>query len=405
MTDFEKKYYWDRRGSGCAKWDGMKMGFGSDDLIAMWVADMDFRCPDSVREAMVKLAEMNTYGYTFPSPAYYKAFMDWELKRHGYQVEQPWIRYTPGVVCGIYRFLGALTEPGDACIILSPCYYPFMSAVEDTGRRLVCSMLKNEGGVYTPDYEDFEAVIVREKVKAFIFCSPHNPVGRVWKKEEIARLLSICEKHGVYVISDEIHHDLELTGKHVPTLSAYPCEKFTVMLTAASKTFNMAGLSHSIAVVPDETIRKKYDAYVKPFTGMNSNMTGYIAIEAAYRGGEEWLEGCLELLRDNAKYAEETMKAALPKIVVSPLEGTYLQWVDLGAYLKQSELKAVVQDECRIAVDWGHQFFPSESRCEGDRLAVEAGKADAHIRLNLATSRANVVLAVTRLIEAIGKRG
>ena len=229
-------------------------------------------------------------------------------------------------------------------------------------------------------------------------------MGRVWKKEEIARLLAICEKHGVYVISDEIHHDLELTGKHVLTLSAYPCEKFTVMLTAASKTFNMAGLSHSIAVVPDETIRKKYDAYVKPFTGMNSNMTGYIAIEAAYRGGEEWLEGCLELLRDNAKYAEETLTKALPGVVVSPLEGTYLQWVDLGAYLKQEELKAVVQDECRIAVDWGHQFFPSESKCEGDRLAVEAGKRDAHIRLNLATSRANVELAVTRLIEAIGKR-
>ncbi|MBR4691550.1 MAG: pyridoxal phosphate-dependent aminotransferase [Oscillospiraceae bacterium] len=404
MTDFEKKYYWDRRGSGCAKWDGMKMGFGSDDLIAMWVADMDFRCPDSVREAMVSLAEMNTYGYTFPSPAYYRAFIDWELKRHGYRAEQPWIRYTPGVVCGIYRFLGALTQPGDACIILSPCYYPFMSAVEDTGRRLVCSILKNEGGYYTPDFADFEETIVREKVRAFILCSPHNPVGRVWTKEELAKLLAICEKHGVFVISDEIHQDLELTGKHVPTLAAYPCEKFAVMLTAASKTFNMAGLSHSIAVVPDEELRKKYDAYCKPFTGMNSNMTGYVAVEAAYRGGEAWLEGCLDLLRSNARWAEETLTAALPGVTVSPLEGTYLQWVDLGAYLKQEELKAVVQDECRIAVDWGHQFFPSESRSEGDRKAVEAGKTDAHIRLNLATSRENVELAVTRLIDALKKR-
>ena len=404
MTDFEKKYYWDRRGSGCAKWDGMKMGFGDDDLIAMWVADMDFRCPDSVGDAMKRLAEMNTYGYTFPAPGYYQAFMDWEEKRHGYKVEQPWIRYTPGVVCGIYRFLGALTRPGDACIILSPCYYPFMSAVEDTGRRLVCSLLKNEGGVYTPDYEDFENVIVREKVKAFILCSPHNPVGRVWKKEELARLLAICEKHGVYVISDEIHHDLELTGRHVPTLAAYPCEKFTVMLTAASKTFNMAGLSHSIAVVPDEDLRRRFDDYCRPFVGMNANMTGYVAVEAAYRGGEEWLEGCLELLRDNAAYAERALKAGLPKVTVSPLEGTYLQWVDLGEYLKPEELKAVVQDECRIAVDWGHQFFPSESRCEGDRKAVEGGKADAHIRRNLATSRANVELAVTRLVQAIGKR-
>jgi len=404
MIDFEKKYYWDRRGSGCAKWDGLKEGFGDSDLIAMWVADMDFRCPDSVRDAMAGLAEMNTYGYTFPAPSYYEAFTDWEEKRHGYRVDPSWIRYTPGVVCGIYRFLGALTRPGDACIILSPCYYPFMSAVKDTGRKLVCSLLKNEGGVYTPDYDDFEEVIVREKVRAFILCSPHNPVGRIWKKEELARLLQICEKHGVYVISDEIHHDLEITGKHIPTLAAYPCEHFAVMLTAASKTFNMAGLAHSIAVVPDEELRKRFDDYCRPFTGMNSNMTGYIAVEAAYRGGEEWLEGCLELIRVNASCAEKALTGAFPDLIVSPLEGTYLQWIDLKTRLKPEELKRVVQDECRLAVDWGHQFFPSESVCEGDRAAAEKGKTDVHIRLNLATSRANVELAVSRLIEALKKR-
>lgn len=402
--DFEREYYWDRRGSGCAKWDGLKFGFGDEDLIAMWVADMDFRCPDSVREAMGKLVEMNTYGYTFASPAYYSAFIGWEEKRHGYHVEQPWIRYTPGVVCGIYRFLGALTAPGDACIILSPCYYPFMDAVRDTGRRLVCSLLRCEGGRYTVDFDDFEAAIVRENVKAFIFCSPHNPVGRVWTREEIARLMAICEKHGVYVISDEIHHDLEITGKHVPTLAAYPCSKFAVMLTAASKTFNLAGLSHSFAVVPDEDLRRRFDDYCRPFIGINANMTGYVAIEAAYRGGEAWLSGCLDLIRENAAYVEKTLPAALPKAVVSPLEGTYLQWVDLAAYLKPEELKPVVQDTCRLAVDWGHQFYPPESRSEGDRRAFAAGKADAHIRLNLATSRANVAQAVENLIGALKDR-
>ena len=401
MTDFEKKYYWDRRGSGCAKWDGMAFQFGGNDLMAMWVADMDFRCPDSVEEAMSKVVRMNTYGYSFAPMSYYKAFMDWEEKRHGYKVEQSWIRYTPGVVAGIYRFIGALTQPGDACIILSPCYYPFMSAVEDTGRRLVCSVLKNENGIYTPDYENFEATIVKENVKCFILCSPHNPVGRIWKQEELAKLLGICEKHGVYVISDEIHHDLELTAKHTPTLAAYPCSKFTVMLTAASKTFNLAGLSHSFAIVPDEDIRKKYDDYRKAFDSMNANMTGYVAIEAAYTGGEAWLEGCLDLIRSNAKYVEETLPAALPKVVVSPLEGTYLQWVDLSAYVKPEDLKAVVQDKCRIAVDWGHQFFPKEGEVTGDQTVVEVGKADAHIRLNLATSRENVEEAVRRLIDAL----
>ena len=404
MTEFERKYYWDRRGSGCAKWDGLELSFGEKDLLAMWVADMDFRCPDSVEEAMGKLVRMNTYGYTFPAPGYYEAFLGWEEKRHGYRAEQGWVRHTPGVVCGIYRFLGALTEPGDACIILSPCYYPFMNAVEDTGRRLVCSMLKNEGGYYTPDYEDFEETVVREKVRAFVLCSPHNPVGRVWTKEELSRLLAICERHGVIVISDEIHHDLEITRTHVPTLAAYPCEKFAVMLTSPSKTFNLAGMSHSMAVVPDETLRRRFDEYCRPFTGMNSNVTGYVAAEAAYRGGEEWLSGCLDLIRRNARFVEEALPAALPGVVVSPLEGTYLQWVDLGACLKPEEMKTVVQDRCRLAVDWGRQFFPAESRCEGDRAAAEAGKKDTHIRLNLATSRENVETAVSRLIDALKDR-
>ena len=401
MTDFERKYYWDRRGSGCSKWGGMAHGFGSDDLIAMWVADMDFRCPDSVEEAMREMVAKNTYGYCFPSPTYYQAIVDWEREMHGYSAEPNWILYTPGVVTGIYRFIGALTQPGDSCIILSPCYYPFMSAVEDTGRKLVCSMLKNDNGYYTPDYEDFEATIIREQVKLFIFCSPHNPVGRVWKKEEIARLMEICEKHGVYVVSDEIHHDLEITEKHVPTLAAYPCEKFAVMISAASKTFNLAGLSHSFAIVPDDELRRRYQTFVKPFTGFHANMTGFVAIEAAYRGGREWLAGCIETIVDNAKLVEDAFRAELPDVVVSPLEGTYLQWVDLSAYLTPDRLKEVVQDKCRLAVDWGHQFFPSESRCEGDRLAVEAGKKDAHIRLNLGTSRHYVELAVSRLIDAL----
>ena len=158
-----------------------------------------------------------------------------------------------------------------------------------------------------------------------------------------------------------------------------------------------------MAVVPDEEVRRRFDAYCRPFTGVNSNMTGYIAAEAAWRGGEEWLEGCLELLRMNARLSEEIL-SAVPGVVVSPLEGTYLQWVDLSAILKQEELKAVVQEECRIAVDWGHQFFPSKVTGEGDREAVEAGKQDAHVRLNLATSRANVELAAARLAEALRKR-
>jgi cystathionine beta-lyase len=390
MTDFEKKYYYDRRGTGCAKWDGLEHMFGRSDLIALWVADMDFRCPDSVRAAMTKLAEANTYGYSFPAKEYFSAFIGWEKKRHGYNVEQDWIRHTPGVVSGIYRFIGALTEKNDACIILSPCYYPFMNAVKDTGRRLVCSMLKNDKGYYTPDYEDFENKIVKENVKLFVLCSPHNPVGRVWKKEELAKLLEICEKHGVYVISDEIHQDLTLGGnRHITAANAYSCGKFAVTLTAASKTFNLAGLSHSFAIVPDKDIRKKFDDYCEPYHSGLAN-TGYIAIQAAYEGGEAWLDGCLLTIEKNAEYLRDTLKAKLPEAVVSPLEGTYLQWIDLAAYTTPDNIKAIVQEKCGLAVDYGNWFYTPEE-----------GKSDCHIRMNLATSFDNIKTAVDRLAEAM----
>ncbi len=392
MTEFERKYYRDRRGTGCAKWDGLERMFGRKDLIALWVADMDFSCPDSVREAMSRLAEMNTYGYSFPSEGYYEAFISWERGRHGYEVRREWIRNTPGVVSGIYSFIGALTEKGDACMILTPCYYPFMDAVRDTGRRLVCSGLKNEGGRYRPDYEDFEKKIIEEDVKLFILCSPHNPVGRVWKREELKRLLELCERRGVYVISDEIHQDLILSGyEHITAARAYPCDKFAVTLTAASKTFNLAGLSHSFAIVPDEGIRKRFDDYCRPFHGGLASV-GYVAAQAAYEGGGKWLEGCLETIEENAKCLRGALSEKLPKAVVSPLEGTYLQWLDLAAYLTPDNIRAVVQDKCGLAVDYGSWFYTPED-----------GKDDCHIRLNLATSRENVETAVNRLAEALNK--
>ncbi len=160
-----------------------------------------------------------------------------------------------------------------------------------------------------------------------------------------------------------------------------------------------------MALIPDPELRRRFDDYCRPFIGMSSNMTGYAAVEAAYRGGEAWLSGCLDLIRQNACFLEEALPAACPGVIVSPLEGTYLQWVDLGAYLKPEELKSVVQDTCRLAVDWGHQFFPPESRCAGDRAAAEAGKKDCHVRLNLATSRENVETAVSRLVGALKGRG
>ena len=394
MNEFEQRYYADRRGSGAIKWDGLKFLFGSDDadMISMWVADMDFHSPECVGEALKKLGESGEYGYYMPSPAYFQAFLDWEEKRHGYKAEREWMRTTPGVVAGIFHFVGAFTEPGDACIILSPCYYPFMEAVEETGRRLVCSMLKNEDGLYSIDFDDFERKITENDVKAFILCSPHNPVGRIWTREELTELMDICRRHGVKVISDEIHQDLELFGhKHVPTLASCDCADFTVSLTAASKTFNMASFNHSIALIPNKELQEKYDAYLKHMH-LSGAKPGFVAVQAAYEGGAAWLDQVIAQVEGNVRLLEGILREGAPEVVISPLEGTYLQWIDLGAYVKPGDLKAVVQEKCKLAVDFGHQFF-----------TPEMGKEDTHIRLNLATSEDNVRRAAERLVKALNE--
>lgn len=388
---FEERYGTERLNTCCTKWDGLKGKFGEEGLISMWVADMDFKAPEQVIEALQKRIEHGVFGYSLIEDSYYNSFIKWEEKHHGYKVKKEWIRYSPGVVAGIYWIVNIFTKPGDALLVSMPVYYPFHNAVKENGRKLVHSNLINNNGRYEFDYEDFEKQIVENDVKVYILCSPHNPVGRVWKEEELDRILDICQKYNVLVISDEIHHDLILTGKHIPTaiVNKGKYSKNIITLTAPSKTFNLAGCKNSFVIIENEEILKRFDEYATTVARVsNGNLFGYIAAEAAYTYGEEWLRGAISTIKGNYDYMVKELMEKLPQVKVSPLEGTYLSWLDFNACLKDEELEDIIQKKCKIAVDYGRWFG-------------EVGKG--FVRINLATSRKYVEEAIKNLIEVLGK--
>ena len=391
MSDFssgETLRFVDRRNTNSNKWDGLKDMYGTADLQAMWVADMDFQAPQCVRDALSAYLAQGVFGYYKVPQSYFEAFMQWEKDVHGYSVQREWVRVTPGVVPAINWFLQSMTQPGDEILVLTPVYYPFMDAVKNNERRLVCCDLVNENGRYTIDFAALEDTLRAHQVRAAVLSSPHNPVGRVWTREELKKLLDLLRKYGVFVISDEIHQDIVFEGStHVPSATAGDYDDMLVTLTAATKTFNLAGLQNSLIVIPDKTIRARFDAYLKKIRITPSNPMGYIAVEAAYRGGAAWAKECRRQIYENFELLRDTLAARAPKAVVSPLEGTYLMWVDLGAYVKAGEMADFMEKRCGLAVDYGEWFG-------GERFGT-------FIRLNLATSRELVQAAADKLCAAL----
>ncbi len=385
----EEIKYVDRVGTDCSKWDSMDARFGDNDLMALWVADMDFMAAECVRKAAREYADFGIYGYYKVPDAYYQNYIDWEEKYHHCHIEKQWLRFSPGVVSPINWYVNMKTKPGDGIIVLTPVYYPFLDAIRDNGRQLISCDLVRKDKVYHIDCADFEKKIVDNKVKLFILSSPHNPVGRVWKKEELEQLLAICRKHQVFVVADEIHHDLIMPGyEHTEILNIPGYTDMLVVLTAGSKTFNLAGCKNSFVILPDEKLRQEYDDFLAALRIRGGNAFGYVAVAAAFGGGRPWLEGVIDIIHKNAQYVEETLAEKLPEAVVSPLEGTYLQWVDLGAYVKPNETQELIQNKCRLAVDYGEWFG-------GERFG-------SFIRLNLATSPENIKEAVSRIVKNIG---
>jgi len=267
-----KVNYVDRRGTNCNKWDGQTQMFGEEGLHAMWVADMDFQTPSCVTEALEKYVQQGVFGYYRIPDSYYDSFINWEKTYHNYEVKRDWIRFSPGVVSALNWILKFMTNPQDAAIVLTPVYYPFLNAIKDNGRRLIESDLVNENGVYHIDFEDFEQKIIENKVKLFILSSPHNPVGRVWTKDELSKIIEICRRHNVFIISDEIHHDLTFADHtHIPLATIGDNDDMIITLTAPSKTFNLAACQNSIIIIPDASLRATWDQFAHGIRLENGN--------------------------------------------------------------------------------------------------------------------------------------
>lgn len=380
--------YKDRFGTDCNKWDGCEEKFGDENLLPLWVADMDFEAPSCVKQALKKYVDFGVFGYYQIPNRYYEAFINWEKTYHDYDVKKEWIRFAPGVVPAFNWLIHILTNERDGVLITPPVYYPFKDAVVNNNRTLVESPLMRLEDHYELDYEDFERKIKEQNVKLFIFCTPHNPVGRVWKRDEIVKVLDICKKYGVYVIADEIHQDIIMDGYQKVTAAATGnYDEIMVTLTAATKTFNLAGCQNSIVVIPNESLRKRYDDYLTRLRITGGNAFGYIAVQSAYEGGRKWLDEVLNIIEENYHLMKSILEEKLPKVWIPKLEGTYLMWIDLGAYVSADEIESVIQKACGLAVDYGSWF---------------GGEAyGTFIRVNLATRRENVELAAERIIAAL----
>ena len=397
--DFDREI--NRKGTNSVKWEFIKRGDGlqhqeePDDsssgtrLLPMWVADMDFPCPEPVVEALVARAQHKLFGYTAPTDSYYDAIVNWMKKRHGWEIEPECICTTPGVVPALNMLVKTYISPGDKVLIQTPVYYPFNKAVENGDGVLITNPLIYENGRYCMDFADLEEKTKDPQVKMAILCSPHNPVGRVWTRDELLRFGEICLKNNVLVVSDEIHGDLILEG-YVFTPFAGISEAFaqsSITCTAPSKTFNLAGLKTSNITIANEQLRTRFKKTLGRTALGGVGAFGVVALEAAYNHGEEWLSQVLDYISGNLRYLEEYIAEHLPQIKVVPLEGTYLAWLDCRSLgLGKMELERMMLEEARVYLDEGYIFG-----IEGEGFE----------RVNLACPRSVLVEALGRIRNVI----
>lgn len=391
VKDFVERYAVDRHNTDCFKWDGLQNEFGSTDLLPLWVADTEFKVPEAVTQALQARIAHGVYGYSQVVSGYQQAYINWQQQRYQTEVHPEWMRFGTGVVQSLSTLINVLTEPQEAVMVLQPVYYPFMQVIENNQRKLVVSQLKRADHHYEMDFTDIEQKIKQQHVKLLINCSPHNPVGRVWSEAELTKLLKICRENKVLFISDEIHHDL-IVGQR-PFVSALSIDNGLyrdnmVMVDSASKTFNLAALQNNHLIIPNPQIRTRYDNYIQRLKSPAGSLMGQVAAKAAYENGAEWLSGMLALIRQNFTYLKTHLAAENPAIEIFELEGTYLAWIDLSQVIPLTDLERVMKNDAKLAVDFGKWFGQG---------------GDGFVRINLATTPANIELAVKRLKSVIKK--
>ncbi len=347
-----------REGTNCIKYDGREWIFKTNDVLPLWVADMDFKTPDFIVDALKERVAHEIYGYTFKPDSYFEAIIGWMKRRHNWDIQKEWISFSPGVVAGLTLAVETFSKPGDEVIVQPPVYFPFFDCVKGTKRKMVENLLKIENGRYTFDFDDLKSKIT-EKTSLLMLCNPQNPGGMVWTKEELLELSTICLENNIMVISDEIHSDLIFEGhKHIPFASiSEEAAKNCMVCMAPSKTFNVAGLASSVVIIPD---KNKFARYERPLgvghLGMG-NIFGSIALEAAYKNGDEWLEQMLGYLWQNYLLLEDFFNKNLPKVKVMKPEATYLVWLDFSAYgMKDEELSRFIVEKAKVGLNNGGKF-------------------------------------------------
>jgi len=378
----------DRKNTNCVKHDALEKYFGSNKLLPLWVADMDFETPDFIQEALKNRLDHPIYAYSFYSDCFYSSFINWMKKRHGFQVESSWLKVTPGVLTGLSMAITAFTQPGDKIIIQPPVYHPFFQLVKSSDRVLIENELKFENGKYQMDFDNLKAGI-DEKTKMIIISNPHNPVGRVWTKTELSELVAICEENNILILADEIHSDIIFKPHNytpISTISSY-AKNNSLTFVAPTKTFNIAGLATSIVIIPNEQMYETYSSITSRYHVEGANVFGSVAFEAAYTHGEEWLVQLLAYLKTNVQLVKSYLAENLPSVRMVEPEGTYLLWLDFSALnLKDSELHRILVDEGEIALNKGTTF---------------GEKGTKYMRLNIGSPQAIILEGLERIVAAL----